>query len=37
MMKFLSGLYYALGTCFGSEKARTYAIDNDLVRPNYHW
>lgn len=37
MKKILTALYYAIGTCIGSDQARTYAVDNDLVRPNYHW
>lgn len=37
MMKIVTALYYAFGTCFGSDRARKYATDNDLVRPNYHW
>ena len=37
MMKIVTALYYAFGTCIGSARARKYAVDNDLVRPNYHW
>jgi len=37
MMKFLTGLYYGFGACFGTRRATQYALDNDLVRTNYHW
>lgn len=37
MKKIMLALYYGFGTCFGSARCRSYAVDNDLVRPNYHW
>ncbi len=32
MKKIVLALYYGFGTCFGSTRAREYAVKNDLVR-----